>query len=225
MSNATYSAPRTPFEQQLSEIWSQVLGLPQVGIHENFFALGGDSILSIQIVARANQTGLNLTPKMLFQHQTIADLARVMAKEEAESAIEAEQGIISGPVVLTPIGHWFIEQQQPQPNHWNQAILVSVRQRLEQTLLEQVVKQMLEHHDALRLRLLQTEANSWQLTQALPDEEVPLTVLDLSEMPMAEQQTVFEEAVNTVQTQLDIVNGPLLRIVYFDLGHSRLAVC
>jgi len=71
-----FIAPHTSVEKQLAFIWAQVIGLEQVGIHDNFFELGGDSILSLQIVSRANQAGLHLTLKDIFQHQTIAELAK-----------------------------------------------------------------------------------------------------------------------------------------------------
>jgi amino acid adenylation domain-containing protein len=74
---AVFVAPCTPVESTLASIWAEVLGLERVGVHDNFFELGGDSILSIQIIARANRAGLRLTPKHLFQHQTIAELAMV----------------------------------------------------------------------------------------------------------------------------------------------------
>jgi amino acid adenylation domain-containing protein len=90
--------PRTPFEQSLAAIWAEVLGLKQVGIHNNFFELGGDSILSIQVIARANQAGLELTPKQLFQHQTIAELAAVAG---TTISVKAEQGLVTG--YFTPI--------------------------------------------------------------------------------------------------------------------------
>src|SRR6185436_912656 len=89
----TYIAPRTPAERTLAAIWATVLGIERVGIHDNFFARGGDSILSIQIIARATQAGLHLTPRQIFQHQTIAALAQVAA---ADPAIGAEQGLVSG---------------------------------------------------------------------------------------------------------------------------------
>ncbi|MGB8509561.1 MAG: amino acid adenylation domain-containing protein, partial [Pyrinomonadaceae bacterium] len=72
-----YVAPMTPVEEVLVQVWSQVLRVERVGIHDNFFELGGDSILSIQIIARAAQRGLRLSPKLLFQHQTVAQLAAV----------------------------------------------------------------------------------------------------------------------------------------------------
>ncbi len=74
-----YAAPRTPLEQQLAEAFQQSLGLQAVGIHDNFFDLGGDSIVGIQVVARANELGLALSPDQLFEHQTIAELAGLIA--------------------------------------------------------------------------------------------------------------------------------------------------
>lgn len=87
----TYVAPRNPVEEVLAEIWAEVLRLEQVGIHDNFFELGGDSILSIQIIAKAHQTGLQLTPRQMFQHPTLAELAVVVGT----TAVQAEQGLVT----------------------------------------------------------------------------------------------------------------------------------
>jgi aryl carrier-like protein len=76
-SEESYVAARTPVEELLAAIWCEVLGLEQVGVHDNFFHLGGDSILSIQVISKARQAGFQLTPKQLFQHPTIAQLALV----------------------------------------------------------------------------------------------------------------------------------------------------
>ncbi len=76
-------APRTPLEQTLAAIWAEVLGLELVGVEHNFFALGGDSILSLQIIARARQAGLRITPQQMFQHQTVAELAATIAEAPA----------------------------------------------------------------------------------------------------------------------------------------------
>jgi hypothetical protein len=116
----TFVTPRTLVEKQLAEIWSDVIGIKQIGINDNFFELGGDSILSIQIVARANQAGLRFTPRQLFQHQNIAKLTEVI---DIAPALEAEQGLVPGPVQLTPIQHWFFEQDLTDPhrpdNRWH----------------------------------------------------------------------------------------------------------
>ncbi|GMU03297.1 hypothetical protein KH5H1_74190 [Corallococcus caeni] len=82
-------APRTPEEKVLAGIWSALLGVEQLSVHDNFFSLGGDSVLGVQLVARARQAGLHLTPKQLFQHQTLAALAEVVEPVAARPAEEA----------------------------------------------------------------------------------------------------------------------------------------
>jgi amino acid adenylation domain-containing protein/non-ribosomal peptide synthase protein (TIGR01720 family) len=212
-----YIAPRTPQEEQLAKIWAEILGLKQVGIDDNFFELGGDSILSIQVISKANQAGLQLIPKQLFKHQTIAELAVVAQTTES---IKTETGLVTGEVPLTPIQNWFFAQNLPNPHHWNQSVLLEVRQYLDLEILEQVIKQLLQHHDALRLRFQQTE-NGWQQVNAAPDEIVPVTRLDLSDKPDAEQEKAIISIATELQTSLNLSNGPLIRVAYFDQGNDK----
>ncbi|HEX8145432.1 MAG TPA: amino acid adenylation domain-containing protein [Pyrinomonadaceae bacterium] len=94
-----YVGPRNEIEQKMADIWQELLGIDRVGIHDNFFDLGGDSIIGIQILAMARRAGLHLTPRELFLHQTVAELAAVAV---TDSTIEAEaEGAASGP--LPPI--------------------------------------------------------------------------------------------------------------------------
>lgn len=81
---AVYLPPATELEKQLASIWQEVLNLEQVGINANFFDIGGDSILSIQIVAKARKAGISLAANQLFEHQTIADLARSIAANQMD---------------------------------------------------------------------------------------------------------------------------------------------
>ncbi len=74
---APYVAPRTPTEAQLAQIWAEILGIDKVGIHDNFFALGGASIQSLQVITKASEVGIHLSPELLFEHQTIAELAAI----------------------------------------------------------------------------------------------------------------------------------------------------
>jgi phthiocerol/phenolphthiocerol synthesis type-I polyketide synthase E len=85
--NTPYVAPRTPLERQLAEAFQQALGLQEVGIHDNFFDLGGDSIVGIQVVARANEAGLALSPDQLFENQTVAELASLITPTAAAEAL------------------------------------------------------------------------------------------------------------------------------------------
>ncbi len=212
----TYIAPRTPQEQQLANIWAEVLRLPQVGINSNFFELGGDSILSIQVVAKANQAGLQLTPKHLFEHQTIAQLAAIAITANVTS----ETGLVTGLVPLTPIQHWFFAQNLPQPHHWNQAVLLEVKQHLDIQRLQQVIGQLLNHHDALRLRFHATQ-DGWQQLCSEPNGIVPVTHLDLSSLSAAEQEQIIVDTATELQASLDLSTS-LMRIAYFDLGTETL---
>jgi amino acid adenylation domain-containing protein/non-ribosomal peptide synthase protein (TIGR01720 family) len=216
-----YVAPRTLIEETLAEIWKQVLGLERVGVHDNFFELGGDSILSIQVIARANQRGLHLTPRQLFQFPTIAGLAAVAG---TAPATEAEQGIVEGPVPLTPIQRWFFESsdQPMQLHHWNQAALLEVRQPMDRSLLEATITHLLQHHDALRLRFELGPEGWQQLNAGL--ESLPCSVatgftwFDLSELPAARQRQIIEAQSAELQASLNLVSGPIVRVAYFDLG-------
>ena len=212
-----YVPPCTPTEELLAGIWAEVLRQERVGRHDNFFALGGDSILSIQVVARAHQAGLQLTPKQLFQHQSIAELAAVAG---TGPQVAAEQGVVSGPVPLTPIQRWFFEQGLPAPQHFNQAFLLEVGSELEPKWVRRVVRQLLVHHDALRLRFT-PEGSGWRQVQAGLEETVPFAVVDLSELGVEEQPAALEAVAAEQQGSLDLSSGPLLRVVLFKLGAQR----
>ncbi|HEY7489757.1 MAG TPA: amino acid adenylation domain-containing protein, partial [Candidatus Tectomicrobia bacterium] len=209
--------PRTPIEKILAGIWSQVLSVPQIGVHDNFFELGGDSILSIQVVGRANREGLRLTPKQIFQHPSIAELATVV---DIAPATQAEQGLVTGWLPLTPIQHWFFEHPLAVPQHFNQAVLLEVQQALDASLLERVVQYLLQHHDALRLRFV-PGASGWQQSNAALDEAGPFMRVDLSLVPDQEQRPAMEASVAALQASLHLSQGPLMRVALFDLGAPK----
>ncbi|MBE9228589.1 amino acid adenylation domain-containing protein [Phormidium sp. LEGE 05292] len=213
----TFVAARTWQEELLARIWCEVLHLQQVSIHDNFFELGGDSILSILIIAKAKQAGLQLTPKQIFQHQTIAELAAVGSTTGTR---KAEQGPVTGSLPLTPIQHWFFAKNLPETHHYNQAFLLLVPPTLNPTLLQQAVQQLLVHHDALRLRFTKSE-EGWQQFNALPDEAVPFSLVDLSALPETEQASAIETTSTQLQASLNLSCGPLVRVALYNLGTGK----
>jgi amino acid adenylation domain-containing protein/non-ribosomal peptide synthase protein (TIGR01720 family) len=213
----SYAGPRTEVEQVLCRVWIEVLGVGRVGIYDNFFELGGDSILSIQVVARANRAGLQLTTKQLFQNQTIAALAAVAGTTEI---IEAEQEIVTGEVPLTPIQHWFFEHQVVDAHHYNQSVMLEVRQPLELALLREVVRCVLVHHDALRLQFNKDQSGWHQVNAGLPA-TLPCFGVDLSMLPLSNQGATIESAAASYQQSFNLSEGPLLRVVLFDLGQGQ----
>ena len=210
-----FIAPQTPVEEQLAGIWREVLRCERVGVHDNFFELGGDSILSIQIIARANQGGLQLTPRQLFENPTVAELAALAGTTEV---VHAEQGIVTGAVPLTPIQQWFFAQRPLNPHHWNMALLLELDNgAYDPAVLEQVVAQLVFHHDALRLRYSQSE-HGWGQFISAGEMHTIFHEVDLSGFPETEHAAAIEARASEMQTSLDLEHGPLIKVVYFHLG-------
>ncbi|MEV2910284.1 phosphopantetheine-binding protein [Paenibacillus larvae] len=104
---AQYTAPRNELELLLAEVWKDVLEVEEVGIHDNFYLLGGDSIKAIQVAAKLYGHQLRMDTKDLMMNPTISTLAPVIAFIEQE----CDQGVVQGEVPLSPIQHWFFNKQ------------------------------------------------------------------------------------------------------------------
>jgi len=215
----SYVAPRNQVEQILADIWASFLGLGQVSVDDNFFDLGGDSILSIQVAARANQAGLRISPLQIFLNQTVAQLATVAG---TGPTIESDQGVVSGPVPLTPIQKWFFEQNVLEPHHWNQAVMLVLRQQIDPILLEQAIQQLLVHHDALRLRFIR-QGSGWAQFNAMEEDTPVFSRRDLSQLPEDEQSAAIEAEAARLQANLNLEAGPLARVALFELGDRKPA--
>jgi non-ribosomal peptide synthase protein (TIGR01720 family) len=212
-----YVAPGNDTERALAEIWQQLLGIESVGIHDNFFELGGDSVLTIQIIARTNKMGLRLTPQQVFQHQTIAELAAIAGTSQS---IQVEQEVVTGDVPLTPIQRWFFELDVADPHHWNQALLLDVNDPLDAAHLRQAVAQLLIHHDALRLRFGR-EGEDLRQVNAAPTPDVPFSLVNLAALPECELKGAIEGEAAAAQGSLDLAEGPLMRVAYFERENRR----
>ena len=209
-----YSAPENALQIALAAIWSDVLGTPQVGLDDNFFELGGDSIISIQVVSRARQAGIRLSPRDLFQYQSVRSLALVATFEQATVI---DQGAVTGEVILTPVQASFFEQAIPVRDHWNQSLLLTPREPLEPARLDAALTRLINHHDALRLRFTQ-QAEGWQQAHAVPVTESGLWVSEVGND--AELAALCDEA----QRSLDLQQGPLLKAALVQMadGSQRL---
>src|SRR6185369_5850231 len=212
-----YVAPRPGAEQILARIWTEVLGVERVGTEDNFFALGGDSILSLQVTSRAQRQGLRITPRDLFEHPTVARLAMVakVAKEAAD-----EQEAVTGPVALTPIQQWFFDQDFVAPHHFNLPLLLELRRPVSLSILDKALLRLWSHHDALRLRFVRSE-EGWQQKASPPEGATLLIAIDLSGLAAAAQATAIEAGGAMLQASLDLARGPLLRAALFELGAER----
>ena len=151
----SHRAPRTPQEAILCSLFAEVLGVERVGIDDNFFERGGDSIVSIQLVSRARRAGLSITPRMVFQHQTVEALAAAagVVAEPSSALSEADRARLAvGGLPATPIMRWLKERGGPLDG-FSQSMLLRVPAGLSQQHLTAALAAVLDHHDALRLRL------------------------------------------------------------------------
>ncbi|MEL7313687.1 MAG: amino acid adenylation domain-containing protein, partial [Cyanobacteria bacterium J06559_3] len=217
---AAFVAPQTAVEQTLTRLWQQVLKVDRIGIHDNFYDLGGDSIMAIQIAARMSEVGFAISPNQIFQHPTIAELATVAAPE-ASTANEP----LTGLVPLTPIQQAFFEQQSPEPDQFTQTVLLEVSQSLDPQLLQQSLAALIHHHDSLRLTYTQTTTGAattvWEQRYGEAERTVDVVALDLSAQAKQEQEDAIATTVAQLQTQLNIAEGDLLRAALFNLGDQR----
>ena len=211
-----YVAPGSELELTLASLWCEVLNVTQVGLNDNFFELGGDSILSIQVVSRARQQGIHFSPRDLFQHQTVQALAAIATRTEQ---VVAEQGLLTGESPMTPIQHWFFDSQIPEPQHWNQALLLEPTVLLEPHCLEQALLAVIEQHDALRLRFTAV-AGAWRAEHRI-DSDTPV-LWQVRVKSMEQCTALFADA----QRSLDLKQGPLLRALLVDgpQGQQRLFI-
>ncbi|MCQ8130951.1 condensation domain-containing protein, partial [Methylomonas rivi] len=214
----TRTAPRNAVESQLATIWCEVLGLEDIGVEDNFFALGGDSIISLQVVSRARQVGLALSPKDIFSHQTVAALAGLAAKLTPIQADASIAAVINGrDLPLTPIQAEFFAAEIPRRQHWNQSVLLQTEQALDAQALNLALRHLLQHHDALRLRFCRD--GQWRQHYAEAEEEQD--ILWLRQAADAEQISAIAQQ---AQRSLDLQHGPLLRAAYIEVadGSYRL---
>ncbi|HWN43350.1 MAG TPA: amino acid adenylation domain-containing protein [Thermoanaerobaculia bacterium] len=212
-----FTAPETRLEELLAGIWADVLRLDRVGVYDDFFELGGDSILSLQIVSRAHRAGLKVSPRQIFESPTVAELAAVVAWAPAS---KPEQEAVTGQVPLTPIQRSFFELGVPRADHWNMPLLLELRRWLDPVALNKVFAALLVHHDALRLRFCR-EGSGWMQTCATPEGSVPFTFVDFSQIEPDRQKPALSALGESLQASLCLATGPLLRVALCDFGESR----
>ncbi|MGH3926132.1 MAG: condensation domain-containing protein, partial [Pseudonocardiaceae bacterium] len=210
-------APRTAAERELAGIWSQVLGVDRVGVADNFFGLGGDSILSIQVVARARQAGLRLTSKDVFLNPTVAELATAVQALAAPAVTHPVPA--AGPAPLSPIQHWFFATHGPH-GRFTMSMLMELAEDLDESALRTALAAVVTHHDALRMRFCAVDGE-WHQESAPSEPAEALHIRDVSTMEDAGQESAIENAANVARAELRLETGPMIRAILFRRGPGR----
>ncbi|GAA4058582.1 amino acid adenylation domain-containing protein [Actinomadura miaoliensis] len=213
--------PRTAEEEVLAGLFAEVLGLERVGVDDGFFDLGGDSIIAIQLVSRARQAGLVISPREVFQHQTVEELAAIAKPLADGGATETEPpGTGLGVVPATPIMRWFQELTGPTDDY-SQRTLLQVPPGLAVDALVGALQKVLDHHDMLRLRVDRAEPH-WEFEVAEPgtvDAAALVRRVDVSDV--RDLHAVLAEEAATARAGLDPEAGIMTRLVWFDAGPAR----
>ena len=211
--------PLSELENQLAAIWQAVLKVERVGAEDNFFELGGDSILSLQIIARTRKLGFKLSPKQLFERQTVRQLAQWLdARAVPPAAPTPVVAPVNSEAPLAPVQARFFERVPAAlRNHWNQAVLLEPLESLDLDALDRALHALLGRHPALRLR---QDGDSPRLRIA----EVGALDLTLLWRRRAADAQTLERLCDDAQRSLDLRHGPLLRAMHVSLeqGGERL---
>ena len=201
--------PGTALEQELVSIWQDVLAVDRVGVYDDFFELGGDSIKAIQLRSRIRKLGYDIKVKDLFEHQTIeASVKRLQAVRE----VIRELGALAGEVPLLPIQRRFFQADHKEKDHYNQAVLLRISKAVTPEALQGVIQVLSEQHDALRFSYELGASGTLQLYGSRT------LVLDTEQVLRSED---IADLCARYQGSLDIEKGLITRIVWIQTPASE----
>ncbi|MFE9799223.1 amino acid adenylation domain-containing protein [Streptomyces goshikiensis] len=227
---AAHSAPETTadappasaLEHSIAELWARVLGLPEVGVDEDFFQLGGHSLVAVRVIASlARELRLSAKVRDLFDAPTVRRFAAVARPVE----VDAEQRIPTAPAGPVPLSSgqrrmWMLPQVTPGSAEYNSPTLLRLRGPLETRALEAALADVVERHAALRVRITMTEDGPVQQADSVPP--LPLVLHDLTGLPAGEREEAAHALVLTeAATGFDLERGPFLRCVCVRLADAE----
>ncbi|MDX3544048.1 amino acid adenylation domain-containing protein [Streptomyces europaeiscabiei] len=216
-------APATPVEELLCTVFAEVLGLERVGVDDDFFALGGDSIVAMQLVGRARAAGLRISPRLVFRHRTVAALGTVAEAADTAAPRPADDG--TGTVPLTPVMHWLRELGGPFATY-HQAALVRTPAALDLPGLTTVLQALADRHDLLRATLVRPsreDTGEWSLhvpPVGTVDAAGWIERVDVSGLDSTALGETVRERTTAARALLDPDAGVVVRAVWFDAGDA-----
>ena len=212
-----YLAPRSEREQLLCDIWQKVLDIEKIGINDDFFDLGGDSILTIKIISSLKKYGYDTTPQEIFKAKTIAHLAPQLQEHQI---VTHSQEALTGELALLPAQQWFFEHNFAQRQYWNQTFLFRCADSLDNTVVQQALNAVVQHHDILRARFNERDG-CWEQMLAEAVAGLDVEQVDLSARGWADAVSRMSTHCQQVQGSFDLSTGKLIACRYFSLPNSE----
>ncbi|TQV85971.1 non-ribosomal peptide synthetase/type I polyketide synthase [Aliikangiella coralliicola] len=217
----------TDNEKVLAAVYSDLFTRESIGIHENFFELGGDSITAIQMVSRLRQHGLACKASDIFAFQTIHELAQRLSDVSDNS--DQTKIATSGSIPPNPIQAWCYEQQLENLNHWNQALLLTCQRDIQLSHLQQALDALVNHHGALKTRFEQIAPGRFQ--QSINQNKVSVGVLEFDATQLKSDDAIndfINQHCDPLNCQLNIESGQLVKAALVRMptqyGQDRLFI-
>ncbi|NMN98108.1 non-ribosomal peptide synthetase [Antrihabitans stalactiti] len=212
-----YRSPRTPLETALAALFAEVLGRERVGIDDSFFALGGDSIMAIQLMSRAKAQGLRFSALQIFEHRTVAELATVTDTAVVVSLEELEGGGV-GSMPMTPVVRFMVDEGGGF-DRFVQSVTLALPVGISRPDLVATLTVVIDHHDMLRSSL-RLEDGQWQLAagpagSVVVDDVVHRVEFD-AKIGAQELHDLAEAELDSVMDRLSPANGNVLQCVWLD---------
>ena len=223
----TFVAPRTPIEVLLADIWSQVLGVEQVGVWDNFFELGGHSLLVTQVMSRVRQNlAIDLPLRYLFEFPTVAEFAKMVQRQ-----IDQANAPFTPPITPVERTHnyplsfaqerlWFLEQLQSGIFAHNIPTAVRLTGPLDVAAVELSLNEIVQRHEVLRVTFQVIDGHPMQVLESTAHVVVP--VVDLQALAASVQAATVQDLVHTeIRCPFDLTQGPLLRCTLLKLAETE----
>lgn len=215
--------PRTETERLLARIWQEILGLPRVGITDNFFDIGGDSLMTMNVCMLAAEQGLAISPSQLWHSPTIEQLAETCSHPAAGRREGTPLEPFSGALPDLPpfIHRFFHEAGSRTPNQWNISRMLVARRRLAPDLLEATFRHLGARHDAFRLQFERSEARWQARVMPTPEATIAFRTLDLSGLPESRQGEAIAACAKQCQESISLTRGPIASMALFEMGDPQ----
>ncbi|KYF69550.1 non-ribosomal peptide synthetase, partial [Sorangium cellulosum] len=228
---AAPTAPRTGMEQAISEVWRAVLGVERVGVHDDFFAIGGHSLSATRAAARLRDVlGVDVAVRSLFEAPTVARLAAQLERATRGGARPAPRPLspaprgAEAPLSFAQQRLWFLDQLEPESATYNVPAALRLRGALDVEALAAAFAEVVRRHEVLRATLHAVDGRPVQRFQAAPD-AWPFPLVDLAALPAPEREAALQRlASEEAARPFDLEKGPLLRASLFRLAPDEHAL-
>ena len=208
--NNNYKAPTSKIGEILCKVYGEVLGKERVGINDNFFMLGGDSIRTIQIASRLNQEGYKISTQDIYNYPNIEELIPFI--QSVNNFNESKE--IIGIIPLTPVQKWFFGNFDNNRHLVNQNVMFHIKEPIDENMILKIFQELQRQHDVLRITFNDAEG---EVIQENHSNDFPVDLRSFDLRTYNEPQTIIEQETKRIQENINMDIGPLMRVGHFKL--------